>query len=361
MVRELFLGFARMQWEEHQEAFAARVRESIDDGCHAHAPFGYRKPTRGDGKVDRRKPLVVVPEEAAVVRGLFARRARGVSWSELARWADTTGVAPRRSDRWQRRTLENVVRNAAYTGEARYGANVNPDAHPAIVTVDEFEAANVARGVRPPRGEAALLSGLVRCAGCRHRMHAAVVGQRKQRVYRCKGHHGAGDCAAPAAVTRELLDELVAAAFLARYGDVEVAAADTSLAAATAALTAAERGLRDYLQAIDIEDVGADAFAAGARARRERVDVARGALQRARSDANGLDFGPDGVAVWPELRIDERRRLLSAGIDCVFVRRAPINGRHRLDPDRVRVFWRGEAPDGLPRPGVRAVLAPLHW
>ena len=65
--------------------------------------------------------------------------------------------------------------------------------------------------------------------------------------------------------------------------------------------------------------------------------------------------------MWPDLSIAERRRLLNAGVDCVFIRRAPVNGRHGLDPERVRIFWRGEAPDGLPGPGVRVELAPLDW
>ena len=293
-MRDQFLGLARLQWEEAQEGFASAVEVAIGNGCHAHAPFGYRKPARDDGRVARGKPLVVVSAEAEVVHELFGRRARGVSWSELARWADTTGVPPRRGERWTRRAIENIVHNRAYLGEARYGEHAQPGAHDAIVTIDEFETANAARGVRPPRGEAALLSGLVRCAGCRHRMHAAVVGQRKQLVYRCKGHHGAGDCTAPAAVTRSLLDDLVTELFLNRYGDVEVKGhpADSGLADATDAVAAAERGLEQYLAAIDIDDVGPDAFKAGARERRQRVEDAQRTLHRARSRAGGLDLGP---------------------------------------------------------------------
>jgi len=107
--------------------------------------------------------------------------------------------------------------------------------------------------------------------------------------------------------------------------------------------------------------MGAEAFTAGALVRQARVDEAREALHRSRSSAAGLDLGPDGAAIWPELTITERRRLLNAGIDCVFVRSAPVNGRNRLDADRVKVCWRGEAPDGLPGPGLRAELAPLDW
>lgn len=359
--RDMFLSLARLQWEEAQEGFAGAIEVAIGNGCHAHAPFGYRKPIRADGKVAKGQPLEVVPLEVDVVRGLFQRRALGTSWSELARWADSTGVGPRRGQQWTRRSVETIVRNRAYTGEARYGQHRFADAHPALVTLDEFDDANVARGVRPPRGEAALLSGLVRCAGCRHRLHAATAGDRKQLVYRCKRHHGTGVCEAPVSIIRELLDQVVTDAFLERYGAVEVAPADTSIADATKALQEAQRQLTQYLETITIDDVGPDAFKAGARARRDRVEEAQAAVHRARSQANGLTIGPEGVAVWPGLRIDERRRLLSAGMDCVFVKRAPLNGWNTFDPNRVRVFWRGEAPDGLPGPGVRVELAPLDW
>lgn len=359
--RDMFLSLARLQWEEAQEDFAGAVEVAVANGCHAHAPFAYRKPVRADGKVAKGQPLEIIPGEVELVRGLFARRAAGMSWSELMRWADSTGVPPRRGKHWTRKSVETIVRNPAYTGEARYGQHRQPGAHPALVTLDEFEAANVARGVRPSRGEPALLSGLVRCAGCRHRMHAATVGERKQLVYRCKRRHGTGLCGAPASVTRSLVDELVTEAFLARYGGVEVTPADTGIADATATLNEAQHQLEQYLATIDIDDVGADAFKAGAHARRERVDEAQRAVHRARSEANGLSIGPEGIAVWPDLSIGERRRLLAAGIDCLFIRRAPNRGRNVVDPTRVRIFWRGEAPDGLPGPGVEVDLAPLDW
>ena len=172
--RDMFLSLARLQWEEAQEGFAEAVEIAIGNGCHAHAPFGYRKPLRADGKVAKGQSLEIVKAEAEIVRELFVRRGRGLSWSELARWADTTGGPPRNSKHWTRRGIETIVANRAYLGEARYGQHVQPDAHPAIVTIDEFETANVARGIRPPRGEAALLSGLVRCAGCRHKTRGDV-------------------------------------------------------------------------------------------------------------------------------------------------------------------------------------------
>ncbi len=360
--RDIFLSLARLQWEEAAEGFADAVANAVANGCHAHAPFGYRKPVGGDGRARQGQPLEVVPAEAAVVVGFCERRARGTSWAELARWADSTGVASPRGGQWTRRTVENIVKNRVYLGAAFYGTEENTDAHPALVGAELFDAANAARGVRPPRGVPALLSGLVRCAGCRHRMRAATVGQRKQLVYRCDRSHGSGVCPAPASVARPLLDTLVQDKFLERYGDVRVEPADTTVGDAVDALRAAERELADYVATISIGDVGAAAFKAGAQARSGRVEECRAQLHRARSATTGVDLGPEGLDIWPDLDIGERRRLLTAGVDSVFVRRAAVPGRNAgLDPDRVRVFWRGEEPDGLPGPGVTTGLAGLDW
>lgn len=357
--RELFLSVARMEWESRRDEFARATRLAVERGVHtATAPFGYAK---GPDRV-----LVVVEPEAVVVRGCFERRARGMSWSELARWADSTGVPPRHGTRWTRSTISRIVSNRAYLGEAWSGAIVNPDAHPAIVDVEAFEAAQIARGVRPARGEPALLSGLVRCAGCRHRMHPGTVGgQRKQLVYRCRGRHGAGVCPAPSNITRAHLDQIVVEQFLAHFSDVAVQgrAGGAPLTEATDALAAAERGLDAYLEAVDVEIVGDRAFKAGYTKRAAVVEDARAALHRARSQAAGLNLGVHRLdaALWGELPMDAHRRLLTAGLDTVFVRRAEVVGRNQLDPDRVRIYWRGEAPEALPGPGIRVPLAPLDW
>src|SRR3954453_6000254 len=181
-VRDLFLGLARMQWEEAREVFGESVATAIAAGRHTHEPFGYRKPVGPDGERLKGAPLVVVPDEAAVVVGVFERRARGIAWQAIADWADEQGVRPRGCDRWTRKSVENIVRgsdregNRVYLGTAFYGEHVCEGAHDPIVGLDLWLAANAARGNRPPRGEGALLSGLVRCAGCRHRMHAAKIG-----------------------------------------------------------------------------------------------------------------------------------------------------------------------------------------
>ncbi len=349
-VRELFLGLARMQWEQHRDGFARASRGAVERGVHAHAPFGYRK-----GR-DRR--LVAEAGEADLVRRLFAARAEGASWQALTRLAEHSGLRTRAGGFWSRRSIENIVHNRAYLGEAKYGDAVNPDAHEAIVDPDLWTAANEARGERPGRGDVPhLLRSLVRCAGCSTRMAASVVGQRRQRVYRCRRH---GDCPAPASVDEAMLDKMVSDAFLARYGDVEVEQAGTdAVRDAAEGARIAEAQLERYR---DMEDTLGEFWGDGLAPRVQAVHDARHKLAVARAEAFGADvLGPDGAAVWPDLDIDERRRLLVAGIDAVFVRRASGRTVGAVDPSRVRVVWHGEAPADLPGPGRRATIRAFDW
>ena len=201
-------------------------------------------------------------------------------------------------------------------------------------------------------------------------MTASVTGGRGAKVYRCKKSHGAGTCPAPASVGRSHLDELVTDEFLAHYGDVSVEGGQGTgdLGSARQELADAEAELAAYRDNTAIRDVltavGDGAYEDGLRARAAAVLAAREALEDARRTA-GVAIDLVGVAdVWDSLTIDEKRRLLTAGVDTVFLRRAAVPGRSRagIDRERVRVLWRGTGPGDLPGPGRRNVaLQPFEW
>jgi hypothetical protein len=59
---------------------------------------------------------------------------------------------------------------------------------------------------------------------------------------------------------------------------------------------------------------------------------------------------------WPNLSTAEKGTILTAAIDAVAVRRADLPGQGSSVPNRMRIFWRGEAPADLPgrgNPGLR--------
>lgn len=354
----LLLALGRMQRRRISDGWDAATSKAVARGVHAHVPFGYRK-SAGKGS-----PLEPDPVEAAVIPELFERRVRGESWAALGRWLDTQ-VPPRNSAQWTRRAVETIVRNPAYKGEARYGKHVNTGAHQALVGVDAWEAAQAVKGVRPSRGETALLSGLIRCAGCRHRLAPGVVGKPKAKIYRCRRVHATGTCTSTVYAHRSLIDEYVEREFLAHYGSLLARGfiANAGLEDARRQLADAEREVslyRDNTKARELlERLGDGHFEAGLGSRVDAVLAARERLERTRQDATGFDIGP-ALAVWPDLSVGERREILAEGIDAVFLRRADVAGTRSMG-DRVKIFWRGEAPHDLPGPGIRVQLRGVDW
>jgi hypothetical protein len=119
-------------------------------------------------------------------------------------------------------------------------------------------------------------------------------------------------------------------------------------------LTDAERELAAYLRAVSAADVGAEAFAEGARGRREAVDEARDHLQRELALRPALpDYGA-GRETWDGLNGHERNALLRALLEVVIVRRAGGRGARATLEDRVRVIAHGA---GLALPRRRGEIA----
>jgi DNA invertase Pin-like site-specific DNA recombinase len=129
------------------------------------APFGYR--------VERR--ALVVVEDAAIVRELFARCIAGESTSRLVVWLRDKGLARLA----YKKSVHSMLRARWYLGELQTVAGVWQKAHAPIVDVDTFERAQAALASRrlggmTPRPDSRtadwLGRGLLSCARCGARM-----------------------------------------------------------------------------------------------------------------------------------------------------------------------------------------------
>ncbi|MFI4992921.1 MAG: recombinase family protein [Solirubrobacterales bacterium] len=349
---ELELDRITENWHEAQGRAIAR-------GRHLRAPFGYR--VGDDGRL-------VADENAEFVSEVFRKRAAGGGWAELAAWLNEH-CKPPKSNRWTTRTVKVLIGRRAYLGEAHHGEHVHPDAHERLVAPELWQAAQ--RRVlasRPPRGVPGLLSGLVRCAACRHSMRPTNDNKPRRDKkgnypgqYRCILHHGAGDCPAGASVVRKTLDNYVVAQFAAHLGDV----AGQTLVSAPEVEGAYERlqeaegeqaAFRDDLRIRSV--LGQDGFLAGLQARTAAVTAAQEALDRAQAGSPPPDLG-GSLDDWESLSVLERRALLRSGIDCIFVRRARVKAPMH---ERVRILWHGEAPNDLPHAGVPGkAIVPFDW
>ena len=349
------------EWElDRRRADWSDARErAVDRGVHiaSKTPTGYRR--LKDGRLEP-------SEDAPVIAELFRKRAAGVGWRALGEFlTDAAVVTPYGNLQWSPGSVNALIRNRVYLGEARSGEFIAAEAHEAIVSEREWRAAQMARGLPSARvGPPALLSGLIRCSGCRYLMKVDSMRDRKRDrlvMYSCRRIHAAGKCPRPVTVLARVVDPLVEEAFLAALqGEniaVEAARTSSALTAAGAELEVARGDLGAYISTDALAIAGKDAFEVGLAVRRERVDVAVRAVEdlRVRSAPLGDMIPGDLVEAWPRLDVAHRRRLLAAGLECVVVW---PHASGSLPGERMGLIWRGDAPDDLPRRGRRVPLAP---
>jgi hypothetical protein len=234
--------------------------------------------------------------------------------------------------------VRQLLSNRVYLGELRVGEHVNTDAHEPLVDVDLWESAQLTvprpgRRDRPP----ALLAGLARCAGCGHLLTRG--GTTKYPAYTCPTNHSGGKCPEPAVVTVKLLDAHVERIALGQLARLSIKAMDGKGAEkARERLASAERELAAYLEAVSAAAVGAEAFAAGAKGRREAVDAATAELEAEVNRGRVTPFVGSGIDAWRDLGPADRNTLLRGLLSAVIVKRAGGRGARVPLEDRVRVL-----------------------
>jgi hypothetical protein len=183
------------------------------------------------------------------------------------------------------------------------------------------------------------------------------------RIYRCRGKRSGGHCQAPATVLGSVVEPFVVEQFRAEVGQVrlEGVSANEDLAAAEEAVKNAEAELIAYRDSEAAAVLG-PRFGEGLKARSERLEAAESTAQalRDRAGASSIPDVAELEAVWSDLSIGERNRILRGAIDAVFVR--STGRRNTPIADRAKVFWLGQAPPDLPGPGRRGhAPTPFNW
>lgn len=338
----MMLAIAELELERIRENWRVATRRAVERGVHVsgRVAFGYR---RGEDGL-----LVVDEAEAQGVRDLFAMRSREVSWHLICAHLDAT--CPRQGA-WTHQRLDWMIRNRVYLGEARQGDLRNADAHEAIVTREEWEAAQ-SRGVRRSwRGVPSLLSGIARCGSCGYAL-TRNWSRPDFPVYGCGKRRAQGVCAAPVTIGAARLEAHVEEVFLewARAEAVvfEGVPVEERLADALAALEQAETELAAYRSTNLVSVLGPEQWAAGISERAEAVRAAQVRVVEVRSTAP-LPTTSDVVSDWPGLDHVERRALIASVIRCVLVHRLASRSLS-LAPvaERVTIVWVGDDLSSLP-------------
>jgi site-specific DNA recombinase len=339
----ILLVFAELERDRISESWKIATSNAVDRGIHIakFTPVGYRK------MPDKR---LQPGQDAEAIREAFVMRAAHATRTEIARRLDETAPRPD-GGRWTPPMVDRIIRNRVYMGHAYRGDRVNPDAHPAIVTAAEWHAANAAPVRAAARGpKPNLLGGIARCAACRYVLAPGISGRMAGRPgaasYRCRGTHTAGVCPEPANIDGRKLERHVEAVWrsqMAREGflvqpDTEV------LQTAAEALSAAEEELAVFAADLTARRVLGAGYHDALAARAAAVDAAQANMRRATTGTATVQ----NIEAYDDLPVTDRKRILGSSIDAVIISRA-----HSRIPveDRVRILWRGEGPEDLPRRG----------
>ena len=163
-----------------------RLRQMHQEGYYTGGPvtYGYRLAYTGR-RNKKGKPvqdLLIFDEEAAIVKEIFARTvSEQIGTTTLANDLNQRGLRTRAGAKFQYRTIKSILQNRTYLGYIIKRGVASPHI-PTLQIVDEttFEKANqilssrsaatVQRRSIPRKGKLALLSDILFCGSCGHRL-----------------------------------------------------------------------------------------------------------------------------------------------------------------------------------------------
>lgn len=174
--------------------------------------------------------LVIAPDEAEIVRGLFALYLDHGSLMAAANeanrrgWRTKSWVTKKGSRRpsgvWDKAKLQRVLTSVTYVGQVLHKGEILPGEHEAIIDQDTFDRVQAlirengnGSGSVARNKHGALLRGLLYCGACGAAMshHFAKKGQRLYRYYVCnsKQKQGLDVCSTPSLPAQEIDDFVV--------------------------------------------------------------------------------------------------------------------------------------------------------
>lgn len=295
----MFLLIAQYQRKRSRAGFQRAKERAIRAGIPVGpTPLGYRQRANRVIEVD--------PSMAPVVREVYERKARGEGSYALSDFLrEHTGHS------WTPQGVRALIRRRIYaTGRLQYGDVVSD--HDAGALVDEplwHAAQSAAARPRKPRDPQSrwLLTGLLKCAACRHNLtpvrSSAKVGP--YRRYNCRNRA----CRERAGVSARLIEPWVIAMTFRAGDEMEAQSGAPDLGALEEAAATAERRLAQVL-APDARDALGELWAADVRARREERDLAAAVLFEARSRPGGAAGDFRLREVWDDLSPHDRREAL---------------------------------------------------
>lgn len=120
MVLTFLSSFAQEEARSMSENMKWRIRKDFEQGLiwGTRVQWGYRVVN---------KKLVIVPEEAEVVRKMFDMYINGLGFPAIARKLNEEGIKPMNSKKWSKNTVQQLIGNYNYTGDLILQKTFRPD------------------------------------------------------------------------------------------------------------------------------------------------------------------------------------------------------------------------------------------
>jgi site-specific DNA recombinase len=309
-------------------------------------------------RTERAAIVGVKDGEAEAVRLIFELAGQGANRHEIRRRLHAGGFGPKRGGEFfPLTTIRDVIANPTYSGRLRSGGGLVAGAHEAIVTEEEWEAAQSQRKrvgeiARFSRG---LLAGLCVCNGCGYRMTYQDTYGRRKAHYRCSSRDRANLCPGGVQITASHADEYLDRTFWSRFDPKQMPNAGhiphgRRQSESQRKPAAARRRVDELNRALD--DLAQQRFVARSVAQAEYERVSVGFLaQRASAEEEAAaaesvlratpELPTDVFEVWQQLDVGIKRRVLRQFIDRIVVHRAanPGNNRTIAFDQRLSIEW----------------------
>lgn len=213
--------------EAMAEYYSLNLSEEVKKGMTEKAKRGGLQSTPSFGYSVKDNQLIQEPEEAEIVKQIFARFTAGEGYFAIARRLNALGVRTHRGNAFENRTIEYILRNPVYIGKIRWTPSGkvrrdfhHPDTlivsggHDAIIDTHTWNLAQARvselkmqwrKHGRPEAEHRDWISGLVRCASCR-----STLVQSGKRYWRC-GAYAKGKCKTSQHMSGEKLKRMILA------------------------------------------------------------------------------------------------------------------------------------------------------
>ncbi|MFZ5824171.1 MAG: recombinase family protein [Bacillota bacterium] len=398
LIFSILASFAHFERDVIRDRTENGRRRRFGQGRRAVAapPFGY---TYGEVA----GTMVVVPEQAEVVKKIFHLYLKGYGFMKIATELNGAGYRSASGALWTDHSVRYIAVNEVYTGKVKYSGEYAPGNHEPIIDQETFDAVQELRKEREwlggrSVGSSFLLAGLMRCKSCGHMMFTqpSTESKRKrkdgteyvtynQAYYLCGGRYkkGNGFCTC-GHIQQDVLEEYVVQRIKMRFGaqvteqqsvqslQDEVAGQVEELEATLERLDQAvrekEQAIERWESAFERGDLSADRF--GARVTRleqeiEEIQGQRGevqaeleALRRKQVNVDWVRRVSGQLDSWELLPPEVRKQLVHYLIDHIRVWKVSQGrGKHKQETEiEVDIVW-NRAERALPEGDLEAEVA----